>query len=43
MEEAYLQISIDKDHRDFIQFLWYSDLSEEIIVKYRFTWELFSA
>ena len=37
IEKPYLQISIDEDHSDFLQFLWYSDLSEEIISKYRFT------
>ena len=36
-EKAYFQISINKEHRDFLRFLWYSDLSEEIIGKYRFT------
>ena len=33
IEKVYLQISIDV--------LWYSDLSEEIISEYRFTWVIF--
>ena len=41
IEKAYLQISINKEHRDFLWFLWYSNLSEEIISKYRFTRVIF--
>ena len=41
IEKAYLQISINKEHREFLRFLWYSDLSEEIISKYRFTRVIF--
>ena len=36
IEKAYLQISINEEHRDFLRFLWYSDLSEDIISKHRF-------
>ena len=36
-EKVYFQISINEEHRDFLRFLWYSDLSEEIVSKYRFT------
>ena len=39
--KAYLQISVNEEHRDFLQFLWCSDLSEEIISKYRFTIVIF--
>ena len=41
IEKAYLQISINKEHRDFLRFLWYSNLSEEIISKCRFTRVIF--
>ena len=41
IEKAYLQISINEEHRHFLRFLWYSDLSEEIISKYRFTRAIF--
>ena len=41
IEKAYLQISINKEHRDFLRFLWYGDLSEEIISKYIFTRVIF--
>ena len=41
IEKAYLQISINEEHRDFVRFLWYSDFSEEIISKYRFTRVIF--
>ena len=39
IEKAYLQINIDKTHRDYLRFLWFSNLSEKdsTIVKYRFT------
>ena len=37
IEKAYLQISINEEHRDSVRFLWNSDFSEEIISKYRFT------
>ena len=33
IEKAYLQISIDKEHRGFLRSSWYSDLSEEIVSK----------
>ena len=32
IEKAYLQISINEEHRDFLRFLWYSDLSGELLV-----------
>ena len=41
IKKAYLQISVDKKHRDSLPFLWYSDLSEEIISKCRFTRVIF--
>ena len=41
IEKAYLQISIYEEHRDFVRFLWYSNFSEEIISKYRFTRVIF--
>ena len=41
IEKAYLQISINKEHRDFLRFLWESGLSEEIISKYRFNRVIF--
>ena len=40
-EKGYLQISINEEHRDFPGFLWYSNLSEEIISEYRFTKVIF--
>ena len=39
--KAYSQIIIIKEHKDFLQFLWYSEQSEEIISKYRFARVLF--
>ena len=27
IEKSYLQISINEEHRDFLRFLWYRDLS----------------
>ena len=41
IEKTYLQISIDEEHKDFLSFLWYSDLPEEIISKCRFTRVIF--
>ena len=32
-EKVYFQISINEEHRDFLRFLWYSDLSEETLSK----------
>ena len=38
IEKAYLQIEVDKKHRNFLRFLWYLDVfaEEAKIVKYRF-------
>ena len=36
IKKAYLQISIDEDQGD-LRFLWYQNLQEESIIKYRFT------
>ena len=41
IERACLQISIDEEHKDILRILWYSDLTEEIISKYRFTRVIF--
>ena len=32
-EKVYFQVSINEEHRDFLRFLWYSDLSEETLSK----------
>ena len=36
IEEAYLQININEEHRDYLRFLWYRNLQEESIIRYRF-------
>ena len=38
IEKAFLQISIDKDHRNFLRFLWFDDVfsNEPTIVRNRF-------
>ena len=38
IEKAYLQIEVDKKHRNFLRFLWYLDMfaEEPEIVKFRF-------
>ena len=41
IEKAYLQINIDEEHRDYLRFLWYRNLQEESIIKYRFTGIIF--
>ena len=32
IEKAYLQININKEHRDYLRFLWYRNLKEESII-----------
>ena len=41
IETAFLQITIDEKHRDYLRFLWYRNLQEESIIKYRFTRVIF--
>ena len=43
IEGAYLQISVKPEHRDFLRFLWYSDIrnGDDEIVKLRFARVLF--
>ena len=41
IEKAYLQISIDDEHRDYLRLLWYRNLQEESIINYRFTTVIF--
>ena len=36
-KKACLQTSIDEDQGDYLRFLWYQNLQEESIIKYRFT------
>ena len=36
IEKAYLQININEEHRDYLRFLWYRNLQEESIIRYRF-------
>ena len=36
IEKAYLHINIDEEHRDYLRFLWYRNLQEKSIIKYRF-------
>ena len=41
IEKAYLQININEEHRDYLRFLWYRNLKEESIIRYRFTRVIF--
>ena len=41
IEKAYLQININEEHRDYLRFLWYRNLQEESIIRYRFTRVIF--
>ena len=41
IEEAYLQININEEHRDYLRFLWYRNLKEETIIRYSFTRAIF--
>ena len=41
IENAYLQININEEHRDYLRFLWYRNLKEESIIRYRFTRVIF--
>ena len=41
IEKAYLQININKEHIDYLKFLWYRNLREESIVRYKFTRVIF--
>ena len=41
IEKAYLQINVDEEHRDYLRFLWYRNLQDESIIKYRFTRVIF--
>ena len=41
IEKAYLQINMDEEHRDHLRLLWYRNLQEESIIKYKFTRAIF--
>ena len=41
IEKVYLQININEEHRDYLRFLWYRNLKEESIIRYRFTRVIF--
>ena len=41
IEKAFLQINIKEEHRDYLRFLWYGNLKEESIIRYRFTRVIF--
>ena len=41
IEKVYLQININEEHRDYLRFLWYRNLQEESIIRYRFTRVIF--
>ena len=41
IEKAYLKININEEHRDYSRFLWYGNLKEESIIRYRFTRVIF--
>ena len=41
IENAYLQININKEHRDYLRFLCYRNLKEESIIRYRLTRVIF--
>ena len=41
IEKVYLQININEEHRDYLRFLWYRNLHQEIIIRYRFTEVIF--
>ena len=45
IEKAYLQISVLPEHRDYLRFLWFDDVSKNNpeIVKYRFTRVIFDS
>ena len=43
IEKAFLQININEEHRDYLRFLWYRNLQEESIIRYRFTRVIFGA
>ena len=45
IEKAYLQILVDESHRDFLLFLWYKDIFDEVpeICKYSFCTVIFGA
>ena len=40
-KKAYLQINIDEEHNSYMRFVWYRNLQEESITKYRFTRVIF--
>ena len=40
-EKAYLQINIDEAQSDYLKFLWYRNLQEESIIKYKFARDFF--
>ena len=37
VEKAFLQVALENSDRNFVRFLWYSDLSSSTIVPFRFT------
>ena len=46
IEKAYLQINIEEEHRDYLRFLWFTNLfnDEKVkVCKYRFTRVIFGA
>ena len=41
IKKAYLQININEEHRDYLRFLWYRNLHQGVIIRYRFTEVIF--
>ena len=33
IEKVYLRININKEHKDYLRFLWYRNLKEESIIR----------
>ena len=40
-EKAYLRINIDEEQINYLKFLWYRNLQEESIIKYKFARVIF--
>ena len=44
IESAYLQIAVAPEHRDFLRFLWFKNIHDDVTIqKYRFTRVIFGA